>query len=171
MSGRAPALTVHHRLDAGPVQRRGSLGAYRSVIEVDGEPHLVRSELVGPAVGETIKADGKAIGCVAHITDLHMTDVESPARFEFINRQYADARFRELLPMHRAQEALNAHAIEAMVQTINRIGGAPLTGRKLECVAMTGDAVDNVQGNELAAANIAAWRPAVQSFIETAGAD
>jgi metallophosphoesterase (TIGR03767 family) len=152
VSGGGPALTVHHRLDAGPVQRRGSLSAYRSVIEVDGEPHLVRSELVGSTVGETIKTDMTAIGCVAHITDLHMTDVESPARFEFINRQYADPRFRELLPMHRAQEALNAHAIEAMIQTINRIGGAPLTGRKLDLVAMTGDAVDNVQGNELAAA-------------------
>jgi metallophosphoesterase (TIGR03767 family) len=80
-----------------------------------------------------------------------MTDVESPARFEFINRHYKDPRFRELLPMHRAQEALNAHAIDAMVQTINAISGGPATGRQLELVAMTGDAVDNVQGNELAA--------------------
>jgi metallophosphoesterase (TIGR03767 family) len=152
VSGRAPALTVHHRLDAGPVERRGSLGAYRSVIEVDGEPHLIRSELVGSAVGETIKRDSKAIGCVAHITDLHMTDVESPARFEYINREYQDPRFREMLPMQRAQEALNAHVIDAMVKTINQIRGGPLTGVPIELVAMTGDAVDNVQLNELSAA-------------------
>jgi len=95
---------------------------------------------------------GGSIACLAHITDLHMTDVESPARFEFINREYADPRFRELLPMQRAQEALNAHAIDAMVRTLNQLSGGPLTGRRLDLVAMTGDAVDNAQGNELSAA-------------------
>ena len=149
MSGRPPVLTTDHRLDAGPVQRQGTLRSYRSVAEVDGEPHVVRTELTRPDAD--IKAGGKAIACIAHITDLHMTDVESPARFEFINRHYKEPRFRELLPMHRAQEALNAHAIDAMVQTINGIGGGPVSGRQVELVAMTGDAVDNVQRNELAA--------------------
>lgn len=145
-----PMLTLDHRLDAGPIQRRGSRGAYRSVAEVEGEPHVVRTELVGDDAVGSIRTDGRAIACFAHITDLHVTDVDSPARFEFINREYADPRFRELLPMFRAQEALNAHAIDALVQTINGISGGPLTGRPLELVAMTGDAVDNVQGNELA---------------------
>jgi metallophosphoesterase (TIGR03767 family) len=124
--------------------------AYRSVAEVVGEPHTIRTELVGPDLGRGVTTEGTAIACFAHLTDLHVTDVESPARFEFINREYADQRFRELLPMHRAQEALNAHAINDLVQTINRIEGGPLTGRRLELVAMTGDAVDNVQVNELA---------------------
>ena len=78
-----------------------------------------------------------------------MTDVESPARFEFINREYADPRCRELLPMQRAQEALNAHAIDAMVRTLNEVAGGPVTGGPLELVVFTGDGVDNVQGNEL----------------------
>ena len=151
MNGRPLVLTMQHRLDAGAVQRQGTLGAYRSVAVFEGEPHTVRAELVGTAGDEHITADGRAIACFAHLTDLHVTDVESPARFEFINREYADPRFRELLPMHRAQEALNAHAIDAMVQTINRITGGPVTARPLELVAMTGDAVDNVQSNELAA--------------------
>ena len=120
-------------------------------MEVEGEPHSIRSELVGDAAAGRLDTSGRAIACFAHVTDLHVTDVESPARFEFINREYADPRFRELLPMFRAQEALNVHAIDALVQTINRISGGPLTGRPLELVAMTGDAVDNVQRNELAA--------------------
>jgi metallophosphoesterase (TIGR03767 family) len=86
---------------------------------------------------------------MAHLTDLHMTDVESPVRFEFINREYSDPRFRELLPMQRPQEALNAHAIDAMVRTLNRVEGGPVSGSPLELVVMTGDAVDNAQGNEL----------------------
>ena len=151
MSVRPPALTARHRLDAGPVQRSGSAASYRSVAEVDGELHSVRAELVGEAAIGSIHTNGRAIASFGHITDLHVTDVESPARFEFINREYADPRFREMLPMFRAQEALNAHAIDALVQTINRISGGPLTGRPLELVAMTGDAVDNVQQNELSA--------------------
>src|SRR5258706_2006861 len=111
----------------------------------------MHADIGGDAAIAFIQTDGRAIACFMHITDLHVTDVDSPARFEFINRQYADPRFRELLPMFRAQEALNAHAIAAVVQTINRISGGPLTGLPLELVTMTGDAVDNVQGNELTA--------------------
>jgi metallophosphoesterase (TIGR03767 family) len=151
VSGRPPAHTLRLRLDAGVVQRSGSIASYRSVGEVEGEPHSIRAELIGDASVASVKTDGRAIACFAHITDLHVTDVDSPARFEFINREYKDPRFRELLPMFRAQEALNVHAIDGLVQTINRISGGPLTGRPLELVAMTGDAVDNVQGNELAA--------------------
>jgi metallophosphoesterase (TIGR03767 family) len=112
---------------------------------------LLYPDLAGASPPATIRTDRGAIACLAHITDLHMTDVESPARFEFINREYADPRFRELLPMQRPHEALNAHAIDAMVRTINIVAGAPLTGRPLDLVAMTGDAVDNVQWNELSA--------------------
>ncbi len=146
----SPALTTHRRLDTGPVLRRGSRASYYSVAEAEGELHTVRPDLVGSAVG-TIKMPGIPIASLAHITDLHMTDVESPARFEFINSEHADPRFRELLPMHRAHETLNAHAIDAMVRTLNRISGGPLTGKPLELVAMTGDAVDNAQWNELVA--------------------
>ena len=141
------ALTIHRRLDAGPIVRAGSVAPYRSLVEVEGEPHAVRSELIGSAAAEMPRG-GRALACLAQLTDLHMTDVESPARFEFVNREYADPRFRELLPMQRPQEALNAHALEAMVRTVNKIEGGPVTGAPLELVVMTGDAVDNAQENE-----------------------
>jgi metallophosphoesterase (TIGR03767 family) len=78
-----------------------------------------------------------------------VADVQSPARFEFINGEYEDVRFRELLPMQRPQETLNAHAIEAMVQTLNRLEHSPFTRSEIEMVVMTGDAIDNAQRNEL----------------------
>ena len=148
---RGSPLTLRRRLDAGPVQRTGLLAPYRSVAELEGEPHTVRTELLeaGTSTGESA---GKAIVCVAHITDLHVTDVQSPARFEYVNKAYEDPRFRELLPMQRAQEALNMHVIDAMIRTINEISGAPLSGRPLDLVATTGDDVDNAQSNELAGA-------------------
>ena len=142
-------LTVHRRLAAGPVLRSGSSAPYRGLVEAEGEPHAVRTELTGPIGGE-VRARRGALLAMAHLTDLHATDVESPARFEFLNRFAGDQRFRELLTMQRPQEALNAHAIAAMVRAVNAVEAAPLSGSPLDLVVMTGDAIDNAQANELA---------------------
>src|SRR5580765_739947 len=124
------------------------MAPYNSIVEVAGEPHSVRDELVGKEAAGQISTPDNAIACVAHITDLHMTDVESPARFEYVNKAYEDPRIRELLPMQRAQEAINAHAVDTMIRTINELSGGPMSGLPIELVALTGDYVDNVQENE-----------------------
>ncbi len=142
-------LSHQRRLVAGRVLREGSRAPYRAVEAAEGETHQVRHDLEGSSVEQRVHV-GEVLACVAHLTDLHVTDVESPARFEFINREYADPRFRELLPMHRTQEALNGHAIAAMVRALNSIGSAPITGAPLQLAIMSGDAVDNAQWNELA---------------------
>jgi 3',5'-cyclic AMP phosphodiesterase CpdA len=141
-------FTSERALGAGPALRRGSLAAYHSVADVEGEPHLIRGDLITepPAA---VGVRGEPLLVIAHITDLHVTDAQSPARFEFVNREWRDPRFRELLTMHRPHETLNVHAIDALVRTINDAGAAPITGAPLELVAMTGDAVDNTQRNEL----------------------
>ena len=91
----------------------------------------------------------QVIACLAHVTDLHVTDAQSPGRFEFLNQYIGDPRFRELLTMQRPHEMLNTHAIAAMVRAINRVEGGPVTGAPIELVAVTGDLVDNTQHNEL----------------------
>ena len=141
-------LTTRRTLGAGPVLRVGSRGSYRAVAELEGEPHLVRRDLVDESAGDVIEPKG-SIMAIAHVTDLHVTDVQSPARFEFVNSEWEDARFRELLTMQRPHEALNVHAIDAMVQTLNTIEASPLTGSPIALVAMTGDSIDNTQRNEL----------------------
>jgi len=128
--------------------RPGTRAPYRAVEAADGEEHSLRYELTDPSIADVYRI-GTTLACLAHLTDLHVTDVQSPARFEFINREYGDPRFRELLPMHRPQEALNEHAIDAMVRTLNAIGSAPITGTPLELAIISGDAVDNAQWNEL----------------------
>jgi metallophosphoesterase (TIGR03767 family) len=142
-------LTTERRLGAGPIVRAGSRAPYRSVAEQPGEPHVVRTELVPNAPSGEVVPRGPAIACIGHITDLHVTDVQSPARFEFVNREWEDSRFHELLTMQRPQEALNVCAIEALLRTIGGIERAPVTGSAVELVAMTGDSVDNTQLNEL----------------------
>ena len=107
------------------------------MVELPGEPHTRDVD-----VGETIAS-------IAHVTDLHVTDAQSPGRFEFLNRFTGDPRFRELLTMQRPQEMLNTHAIAAMVRAINAAERGPVTGRPLDLVVVTGDAIDNTQRNEL----------------------
>jgi metallophosphoesterase (TIGR03767 family) len=141
-------LSHRRRLVAGEVVRVGSRAPYRAIRAVEGEAHQIRDDLAGPSVAQHFKV-GESLASIAHLTDLHVSDVQSPARFEFINREYADPRFRELLPMHRPQEALNVHAIAAMVRALNSISSAPITGAPLQLAIMSGDAVDNAQWNEL----------------------
>jgi len=142
-------LTTERRLGAGQILRAGSRAPYRSVVAEPGEPHLVRADLVSQSPPGEVVPRGPAIACIGHITDLHVTDVQSPARFEFVNREWEDPRFRELLTMQRPHEALNVRAVEALLRTLRRIDRAPVTGSAIELVAMTGDSVDNTQLNEL----------------------
>ncbi|HKC20355.1 MAG TPA: hypothetical protein VKE27_12090, partial [Candidatus Dormibacteraeota bacterium] len=129
--------TTERRLGPGPVVRRGSRAGYREIVELPGEPHPAGFEVREP------------IACIAHMTDLHVTDAQSPARFEFLNRFGDDARFRELLTMQRPQETLNTHAVAAMVRAVNGVDCGPVTGRPVDLVAVTGDLIDNTQRNEL----------------------
>jgi metallophosphoesterase (TIGR03767 family) len=142
-------LTHERRLLPGDVVRAGAVGSYRSLVEAAGEPHRARTDLIGPA-GTTAPPRHGALLTIAHLTDLHFTDVESPARFEYLNRYAGDPRFRELLTMQRPQEALNAHAIDAMVRAVNTIAAGAVAGGKVDIAVMSGDAIDNAQRNEMA---------------------
>lgn len=145
MSGRHPPLTSQRRLGPGAVLRTGTAEAYRAVQILEGEPHLVRDEFGvpgSPAVG------GRPLLCLAHVTDLQLADVQSPTRFEFLNRLFADPRYAQIVPVQRPQEALTFRAVDATVRTLNAVRG-PATGASPHLVVTTGDAIDNAQWNEL----------------------
>ncbi|HEU5421611.1 MAG TPA: TIGR03767 family metallophosphoesterase [Streptosporangiaceae bacterium] len=154
MSGSHPPLTSHRRLGPGAVRRQGSAAPYRSLQYTPGEPHLVREDLGGagdPPVPEDGRRPGgraRPLASLVHITDLQLADVQSPARFEFLNRHYADPRYAELVPVQRPQEALTAHAIAATLATVSAARG-PATEMAAQLAVTTGDAIDNTQWNEL----------------------
>jgi metallophosphoesterase (TIGR03767 family) len=141
-----PATTLRRTLGAGPVLRRGTLGRYRALMPAAGEPHLLRADLAptGAASGP-----GLPLACLVHVTDLQVADIQSPARFEFFNRELGDPRFAALVPTQRPQEALTVHAVDAMVRTLNALPGGPVTRAPVAAVVTTGDAIDNAQWNEL----------------------
>lgn len=144
-----PPLTLTRRLGAGPVAGSGSLASYRRVAELDGEPHLVLPLPGAPIRPGAPSADGRrALLVLAHITDLQLADVQSPTRFEFLNREYQDPRFAHIVPVQRPQEALTPHAIDATLRTLNRLSGGPVSGAPLQLAVTTGDAIDNAQWNE-----------------------
>jgi metallophosphoesterase (TIGR03767 family) len=149
-------LTTQLRLGVGQPVRNGASAAYRPVVPLEGEPHLVRDDLLppggqarpvaqGPSLGR-----GRALACLVHITDLQLADVQSPARFEFLNRYFADPRYARIVPTQRPQEALTARAVDATLRTINTVSG-PATGLAPHLAITTGDAIDNAQWNELQA--------------------
>jgi metallophosphoesterase (TIGR03767 family) len=149
MSGGHPPLTTDRRLGAGAVLRRGAGAPYRAVAIVDGEPHLVREDLGAVEPGSRAAAR-RPLLCLAHVTDLQLADVQSPARFEFLNRYFADPRYAEIVPVQRPQEALTAQVIDATLRTINAVRG-PVTGLVPQLAVTTGDAIDNAQWNEMQA--------------------
>jgi len=144
------SLTTQVRLGAGRPARHGGSAPYRSVVQIDGEPHMVRDDLMPPGAQGPPPDRGRALACVVHITDLQLADVQSPARFEFLNRYFADPRYARIVPTQRPQEALTAHAVDATLRTINAVRG-PATGLAPQLAITTGDAIDNAQWNELQA--------------------
>jgi metallophosphoesterase (TIGR03767 family) len=152
VSGRHPPLTTDRRLGAGAVLHRGASAPYRAVRIIEGEPHLLREDFRGAeldfrAAAGLGAATARPLLCLAHITDLQLADVQSPARFEFLNRYFADPRYAEIVPVQRPQEALTAHAVDATLRTLNAVRG-PVTGAAPELAITTGDAIDNAQWNE-----------------------
>jgi metallophosphoesterase (TIGR03767 family) len=148
VSGGHPLLTTARRLGPGAVLRTGTISQYRAVEIIDGERHVVRADLGGQ--GQAAASQGRPLLCLVHLTDLQLADVQSPARFEFLNRQFADPRYAEIIPVQRPQEALNAHAIDAMLRTVNAAVG-PVTAVPPQFAVTTGDAIDNAQWNEVQA--------------------
>jgi metallophosphoesterase (TIGR03767 family) len=128
------------------------VGGYRPIVAGPGEPHLIRDDLVGNTPRNR-HDHRRAIAAFGQLTDMHILDAQSPARVEFLDR-YNDpgSPFASVLPFQsswRPQEMLTAQVAEAMVQAINRVRRAPVTGLPLSFTISTGDNVDNTQHNEL----------------------
>jgi metallophosphoesterase (TIGR03767 family) len=148
--GGGALLTTQLRLGVGQPARHGASAPYRMVVPVEGEPHLVRDDLMPPGAPRPPVGRGRPLACLVHVTDLQLADVQSPARFEFLNRYFADPRYAKIVPTQRPQEALTAHAVDATLRAINTVSG-PATGLAPQLAITTGDAIDNAQWNELQA--------------------
>jgi metallophosphoesterase (TIGR03767 family) len=114
-----------------------------------------RDLTVGPAEPyQQPVPEGEVIGCLWHLSDVHLCDAESPARLEYLDRYSdPDSPHRDDLGdigTYRPQETLTVQVAVAMVVAVNAITAGPTTGAPIEAVLLTGDLTDNAQRNELA---------------------
>lgn len=154
---RGAPTTVERSLRRGPPWRRGSEGEYRRLVYGPGEPRLARDDLAGDDLASDDTAGGAgppggelvSLLHIGHLTDMQIADVQSPARFEFLERLRGLPGAEVYVPAWRPQEALIAQAVAAMVSTLNGLRPSAETGAPLGLCLSTGDNVDNAQYNEL----------------------
>jgi metallophosphoesterase (TIGR03767 family) len=140
-------ITLDRTITLGAIQRTGRVQAYRGLVEGSGEPRRVRDELAlrrSPGA----RRDRRSLAYFAHLTDIQLLDVQSPARLEMIHNFSDRPDSTALLPMQRPQELLAAHATDALVRAINALRVSPVTGASLQLAMTTGDNIDNMQWNE-----------------------
>lgn len=109
-----------------------------------GAPAIERNDLAPMPVG-----DGELLASLCHLSDLHVMDVASPMRFEWIETLAHDPRWHPLLHMHRPQEALVPWAVAAHVSSLREQPLGAARRAPMELVVLTGDNIDNAQQNEL----------------------
>ena len=131
---------------------RGSLvgKGYRRLKRVDGEGHLVRTDLGVPARSGRARRR-RPVSCFVQLSDMHVIDVQSPLRVEYLDR-YEDT---ESTPgpglfgsAYRPHEMLTAQIGDAMVRRVNALERGPVGGQRIGFVVQTGDNSDNSQLNE-----------------------
>src|SRR6266700_3657260 len=134
---------------------RGAAGAggYSPLTLAAGEPYLVRDELLPAALAGSLApiGAGRLLASFAQLTDVHVMDVQSPARFEFFDA-YGSIPLpglSEFTSAYRPQEMLSAQVGDAMIRQLRSVARGPATGHPLQFAVVTGDNTDNCQHNEL----------------------
>ncbi|MFE7286078.1 TIGR03767 family metallophosphoesterase [Streptomyces noursei] len=114
-------------------------GAYKRLAAGPGWPLMVRGDLAGAGAGRDDRRTGLA--SFVQFTDLHLADVESPVRFEYL------ARFND--SAYRPQEALTVRGASSLVERVNAVRRGPYTDLPFGSVMATGDNTDNHEQIEL----------------------
>ena len=115
-------------------------------------PGTMRAIEVGAGEPITVDPAWRSLGCLVHLSDLHICDAQSPSRVEYFDR-YADpdnplAEVLGLVGVYRPQEMLTTQVLAAAVDAANAVTQGP-SGAPVDAVVVTGDTVDNAQGNEM----------------------
>jgi len=148
-AGTDPASTAQGRFIPGEAQE----GGYRRLTAEAGEQHTVRTELFSGSLPGGWQRSATPLLAIAHLSDTHVMDHQSPARAELVDRfSDPDSPLRAavgIIGTYRAQELFTYQVAEAMIQAVRRITAAPVSAAPLDFAVITGDATDNCQLNEL----------------------
>ncbi len=115
-------------------------GRYRTLSWAPGEDHLLRDDL-GATPSPSRAQSRRSLLYVAHHTDIHICDSQSPARmvggqaFGWVHPG-SDAG-------HRPQETMTTHVFDQLVRATNRVTTSPVSGASMAWCIQTGDHTDN----------------------------
>ena len=111
---------------------------YGSLIPTVGETHILDKSLLKDPDSYTDATERKSLLFFPQITDIHITDVQSPMRavYGFIIGNGS---------AYRPQSVYSTHVLNSMVQTFNAIHKK----EKFNCVVATGDMIDNAENIEM----------------------
>ena len=147
----APArTTMRGTVLVGP--RDPAKGDYAQLVAGPPEPHVIR-HMDPHDLSQTAPPVTFALTAFAQITDLHITDDQSPLRVEYLDR-YADPgephqRSYDFDSAYRPQECMAPFLTDAICRAVRKAGRGPRTGLPLAFTMVTGDGIDNCQANEL----------------------
>ncbi len=123
------------RTVAGP---RGT-GGYRRLSDGPGWRRVTRTELAEARKGRAERRT--SLACFVQFTDLHITDVQNPQRYEFLRAGDVGS--------WRPQEALTAVGAVSLIEQVNSLRYGPATRAPIGFVMTTGDNTDNNSRIEL----------------------
>ena len=130
-------------------------GGYRPLVPADGETHAVRADLAGTSLRAGWQRSAVPLLCMAHLSDTHIMDHQSPGRTELFDRfSDLDSPLRSavgIVGCYRAQELFTFQVADAMTRAVRRTARGPLSSAPIDFAIVTGDATDNCQVNELRA--------------------
>lgn len=112
---------------------------YRRLGDGAGWSRVVRGELAAAKSGRAGRRT--ALAAFVQLTDLHLIDAQHPLRLEYLRSTDKHA--------WRPHEALTVHGAISLVERINALRGAPVTGSALHFAMTTGDNTDNNAKSEL----------------------
>lgn len=128
------------------IRKEPGSGSYKRLVRRSGDPFVVREDLVGAPPPATRAARRRSLVYLAHFSDIHVVDAQSPARFEpsqEVQRSVGTAG------AFRPQETLTVHVLDQMVRAVNHAAASPVTGAALAAAIVTGDSADSMASNEL----------------------
>ncbi|MFJ8104542.1 TIGR03767 family metallophosphoesterase [Streptomyces sp. NPDC096132] len=117
--------------------RAGS--GYRRLGSAGGWQRVVRSDLAAPKSGRAGRRT--TLAAFVQLTDLHLIDSQHPLRLEYL-RAASEISWRP-------HEALTVQGAVSLVERVNSLRAAPVTGAPLDFVVTTGDNTDNNAHTEL----------------------
>jgi metallophosphoesterase (TIGR03767 family) len=113
---------------------------YRRLTAGPGWPLVSRADVVAGVANRDDRRT--ALTSFVQLTDLHVVDAQSPARFEYLHQLGIGSAFRP-------QETLSAQGASRLVARVNALQVGPYSGRQFDAVISTGDNTDNHEALEL----------------------